>query len=329
GSASEKAYPGGDKQSQNVKSSRGQYKDLQFRHKLPGRDQFNSQKQGPGSSHNYIFDSIKKVELNRNDIVFSEKGKSGNNLLGSGAFSQVFKGTYQGSEVAVKRIQVPLQTRDLSYFISEISILQELKHPNVAMLLGVCSRREKFPLIVMEFVACGNLHTRLHGPGRTDLNREEFYQITQDASAGMLYLHNHQPPVLHLDLKPTNILLGHGARAKVADFGFTKIRFKDDVKLHHRKESPTWMAPELFTSGEITSKADVYSFGMVLWEMLTRQHPYDNFTLFQILECVQANRRPPLPSHCPKMLIEIVQKCWHQNPAKRPGFKVSCDFLVK
>ncbi|RUS77283.1 hypothetical protein EGW08_014947 [Elysia chlorotica] len=271
---------------------------------------------------NYHKEAFKCLGLNKEDISYNE-----DDLCGEGRFSQVFKGTFKGSEVAIKRLKAPLLSKDKNYFKAEVSLLRELKHPCVVELLGFCSA-DSLPVVVLEFMACGNLHSLLHTESRPGLSQVEFYQICQDVSSALLYLHDHQPPVLHLDLKPRNVLLSHGSRAKVADFGFSKLKYEADMKVSRVSKSqlihsaPSWMAPELLAAKEVTAKADVYSFGILLWEMFTREIPYADCTVFQILEQVRLNQRPILPSNSPSGLAGFIQLCWDQNPAARPNFKV-------
>ncbi|XP_059141022.1 uncharacterized protein LOC131928886 [Physella acuta] len=269
----------------------------------------------------YHIENLKKVELNRHDIDFNIS-----DLLGDGTFSQVYKGKYQDSGVAVKQLKTSLVAADRNYFAAEVSMLQELEHPHVVRLLGVCIT-DRLPLIVLEFMSGGNLHTLLHDHTRPSLKHEEYCKIGQDISSGMLYLHQHNPPVLHLDLKSPNVLLGQDLLAKVADFGFSKLKHEADAKMSRAgkpkqpQHAPAWMAPELITIGEVTAKADVYSYGMVLWEMLTRQTPYNGCSVYQVLEQVRMKKRPEIPGHCPTELTRLIERCWDQNPAARPNFK--------
>ncbi|GFO30864.1 protein kinase [Plakobranchus ocellatus] len=275
----------------------------------------------PEMGVSYHKDSHKQAELKKEDISYSE-----DDLCGEGAFSQVFRGNFKGTEVAIKRLKAPLLPRDKNYFLAEVSMLLELRHPRVVMLLGVCST-DSLPLVVLEYMSCGNLHSLLHDTHSSTLSDVEFYQICHDVASGLLYLHSHQPSVLHLDLKPRNVLLSSGNRAKVADFGFSKLKHEADMKVSRLSKSrlmhsiPSWMAPELLVAGEITTKADVYSFGILLWEMYTREMPYAGSTVFQILEQVRRNKRPPVPQDCPAGLGRLIQQCWDQNPAARPKFK--------
>ncbi|ESO93984.1 hypothetical protein LOTGIDRAFT_104546 [Lottia gigantea] len=248
-------------------------------------------------------------------------------LLGEGAFSKVYRGYYQAAEVAVKMLKVPLNAQDKNYFAAEVSLLRDLRHPRVVLLLGVCTDT-KLPLMVLEYMSSGNLFNILHDTRRSPLDHVEFYQISSDIAAGMVYLHNNRPPVLHLDLKSMNVLIGAGNRAKIADFGFSK--HEADLKAAKNKQiqgSPGWMAPELLLNGEVTVKADVYSFGIILWEMVTRKHPYEGCSMFQVCAQVRLNQRPEFPDHCPSELRKLIQKCWHHNPAKRLIFKVSSIFV--
>ncbi|KAK6173233.1 hypothetical protein SNE40_016722 [Patella caerulea] len=264
-------------------------------------------------------DPVRKSEIPQEDIVYKES-----DLLGEGAFSMVYRGTYQAAEVAVKRLKVPLTSQDKNYFAAEVSLLRDLRHPRVVMLLGVCTET-KYPLMLLEYMANGNLFSILHDQNRSPLDHVEFYQIARDITAGMVYLHNYRPPVLHLDLKSMNVLIGAGNRAKIADFGFSKLKHDSDLKTPKQNKeiqgSPAWMAPELLFNGEITVKADVYSFGIILWEMLTRKHPYESCSVFQILERVRLNKRPEIPDFCPNELKELMEKCWHQKPSQRPIFR--------
>ncbi|GFR97664.1 protein kinase [Elysia marginata] len=286
----------------------------------------------------YQKEAFKGLELDKEDISFSE-----NNLCGEGPFSKVFRGTFKGSEVAIKRLKVPLLPRDKNYFKAEVSMLNELRHSCFVELLGFCNT-DNLPLIVLEYMACGNLDSLLHDKSRPDLSVAEFYQICHDVSSALAYLHGHQPPVFHLDLKPRNVLLSHGNRAKVADFGFSKLKHEADMKVSRVSKSqmihsaPLWMAPELLAAREVTAKADVYSFGILLWEMFTREAPYAGCTVFEVkirnarcstnkklenkvLEQVRLNQRPVIPGTCPHGLAGLIQLCWDQNPAARPNFK--------
>ncbi|KAK7495292.1 hypothetical protein BaRGS_00013474, partial [Batillaria attramentaria] len=162
-------------------------------------------------------DPVKKSEIERQDIVFSQS-----DLVGEGAFSQVFRGQYQGAEVAIKRLNTPLSSHDKNYFAAEVSLLRDLRHPRVVLLIGV-SCADRLPIMVLEFMAGGDLYALIHDPRRSWLDHAEFYQIARDVSSGMVYLHNHRPPVLHLDLKSMNVLLTATHRAKIGDFGFSKL----------------------------------------------------------------------------------------------------------
>ncbi|XP_063416470.1 uncharacterized protein LOC134698109 [Mytilus trossulus] len=268
-----------------------------------------------------VTDPLKSLEINSDDIMFDST-----DLVGEGTFSRVYHGVCLGAEVAIKQLKIPLTSHDKNYFAAEVSLLKELHHPRVVQLIGVCTT-DKFPLMVLEFMARGSLYYYLHDPKCESMDHAEYYGVAHDIALGMNYLHQHKPQVLHLDLKSMNVLLDSSGRAKIADFGFSKFRHDADLKaskLSKKKSmcsSPTWMAPELLETGEITTKADVYSFGIILWEMLTRSHPYDGCSVFQILERVRLNKRPEISSNSPPDLSSLIKKCWDQNPAKRPAFK--------
>ncbi|XP_076071320.1 uncharacterized protein LOC143042751 isoform X2 [Mytilus galloprovincialis] len=268
-----------------------------------------------------VNDPLKSLEINSDDIMFDAT-----DLVGEGTFSRVYHGVCLGAEVAIKQLKIPLTSHDKNYFAAEVSLLKELHHPRVVQLIGVCTT-DKFPLMVLEFMARGSLYYYLHDPKCESMDHAEYYGVAHDIALGMNYLHQHKPQVLHLDLKSMNVLLDSSGRAKIADFGFSKFRHDADLKaskLSKKKSmcsSPTWMAPELLETGEITTKADVYSFGIILWEMLTRSHPYDGCSVFQILERVRLNKRPEISTNSPPDLSSLIKRCWDQNPAKRPAFK--------
>ncbi len=146
-------------------------------------------------------------------------------FIGDGAFADVFRGYYSGIEVAVKRLKGLLSSSDESYFNAEVAILRQLIHPNVVLLLGVCRDSEGRPLMVLEYMANGSLFDVLHNFERPGLDHTAFYQISKDMAVGMNFLHRHKPgPILHLDLKSMNVLLDQFGKAKIADFGFSKLK---------------------------------------------------------------------------------------------------------
>ncbi|XP_063724509.1 probable serine/threonine-protein kinase drkD [Symsagittifera roscoffensis] len=275
-------------------------------------------------------DVMSSCELNIEDLQFSEE-----DFLGDGAFADVFYGLYSGKGVAIKRLKGLLSSSDESYFNAEVSLLRELRHPNVVLLLGVCRDREGRPLMVLEYMENGSLFSVLHDFERSGLDHVAFYQISKDTVIGMNYLHKHKPgPVLHLDLKSMNVLLDEYGKAKIADFGFSKLKSNTDsgsenqLSVESRKGSPAWMAPETLQQGKVSTKSDVYSFGIILWEMLTREKPYEGMGLFQVMEGVaKKGLRPVIPGWVPKELTSLINLCWHAQPSQRPSFQEVLDIL--
>ena len=153
-----------------------------------------------------------------------------------------------------------------------------------------------------------------------------------DIAKGMHFMHSLKPPLMHRDLKSLNLLLSEKVEGptdfvnvKVTDFGLTRhLSEENNFRMTGQAGTFHWMAPEVLENDSYSEKADVYSYGIVLWEILAREPPFASYTPFQIIsKVVQDHERPPLskiPEDCPRELIVIMRACWEQNPERRPRF---------
>jgi len=237
--------------------------------------------------------------------------------IGHGSFGQVFKGLWRGTEVAIKRLPVD-SVRDsgtLAEFMKEALIMRQLRHPNVLQVLGACLDP---PCIVMEFMPRGNLFQLIHDLS-APLTLVTIRKIALDVCRGMAYLHGRDPPLIHRDLKPHNLLVDDNWRVKVCDFGLSKFI---EAKRHMTAcGTPAYAAPEVLRNSQYTTSADVYSFGVVLWELLTREILYPGMPPFQIIFSVGTQgTRPTIPPTVPIAWARLVQDCWTEDSTARPSF---------
>ncbi|XP_042225370.1 tyrosine-protein kinase ABL1-like isoform X2 [Homarus americanus] len=264
-------------------------------------------------------DMLNKCEVSVGDVEWRP-----GDVVGEGSFSTVYRGTYCGTEVAVKELKFKLSQDDKNYFRSESALLQQLHHPRVVLLMGVCTGAAR-PFMLLEYLSGGTLYNLIHSTTRERLDHAAYFVVAKDVAQGMNYLHKHEPQVLHLDLKSMNVLLDCYYRAKIADFGFSILRRSRTGSPAQRgsiRGTPAWMAPELLTKGDVSAKCDVYSYAIILWEMLTASHPFKGLDIFQIMETIEAGGRPPLPSSgVSRELKELITSCWAQNPSLRPSFE--------
>ena len=144
-------------------------------------------------------------------------------------------------------------------------------------------------------------------------------KLAYDAARGMNFLHTHSPIIIHRDLKSLNLLVDEDWNLKVSDFGLS--RFKVPTLMTGQCGTYQWMAPEVVRGHSYTEKADVYSFGINLWEIYTRQIPYNQMVPIQAAVAVMnKGLRPELPAHTPPTYRTLVHECWDQNPNLRPSF---------
>ena len=162
---------------------------------------------------------------------------------------------------------------------------------------------------------------------RIEIDFARKLELALDTARGMAYLHKFRPAILHRDLKPENLLLGGDGRIKVADFGVTKTV---GSRMQHGVGTPTWMAPEAILGQDYTLKADVYSFGIVLYEILVRQSAGEGMDPMHIVfEVVNNAHRPTIPSTCLNSpLVPLMQACWDTVPNNRPDFEDILDKLL-
>ncbi|CAN8287486.1 unnamed protein product [Cochlearia groenlandica] len=268
--------------------------------------------------------SIRSLQVIKNDDLEELKE------LGSGTFGTVYHGKWRGTDVAIKRIKRSCfigrsseQERLTSEFWHEAEILSKLHHPNVMAFYGVVKDGPGGTLAtVTEYMVNGSLrHVLL---SNRQIDRRKRLIIAMDAAFGMEYLHSKN--IVHFDLKCDNLLvnLKDPARpiCKVGDFGLSKIKRNTLVTGGVRGTLP-WMAPELLSgsSSKVSEKVDVFSFGIVLWEILTGEEPYANMHYGAIIGGIVNNTlRPGVPSYCDPEWRLLMEQCWAPDPFVRPSF---------
>ncbi|CAH9095889.1 unnamed protein product [Cuscuta epithymum] len=245
------------------------------------------------------------------------------NKFASGRHSRIYRGVYKQRDVAIKLISQPEEDEDLASYLetqfsSEVALLLRLKHPNIITFVAACKKPPVF-CIITEYVPGGSLRKYLHQQEPYSVPLKLVLKLALDIARGMQYLH--ALGILHRDLKSENLLLDENMCVKVADFGISCLESQCGSAKGFTG-TYRWMAPEMIKEKHHTRKVDVYSFGIVLWELLTALTPFDNMTPEQAAFAVcQKNARPPLPSDCPKAFQNLVNRCWASNPHKRPHFQ--------
>ncbi|KAM0944674.1 putative protein kinase TKL-Pl-4 family [Dioscorea sansibarensis] len=242
----------------------------------------------------------------------------------SGAHSSLYHGIYKDQPVAVKIIRQPeddeygvMAARLEKQFTKEVTLLSHLYQRNVIKLVGACKKPPVF-CIIIEYLSGGSLRTFLHKLEHKPLCWRKLIAIALDIARGMEYIHSQG--VIHRDLKPENVLFDQDLCAKIADFGIACEEAYCD-KLAEDPGTYRWMAPEMIKNKPYGHKVDVYSFGLVLWEMVTGTMPYEEMMPIQAaFAVVDKNLRPTIPSECPAAFQALIEQCWALHPDKRPEF---------
>ena len=234
--------------------------------------------------------------------------------LGVGRFGEVWEGLWNNTtSVAVKTMKSG--TVSASEFLQEARLMKRLRHQNLIQLYAVCTREEPI-YIVTELMKHGSLLDYLCGDGRS-LKLPHLIDMSAQVASGMAYLEEQN--YIHQDLAARNILIGENLICKVADFGLARVIYE----AHTGATFPVkWTAPEAALYNRFSIKSDVWSFGIVLYEIISYgQLPYPGMTNEQVLEALQQGYRMPCPIGCPDKLLSIMLNCWQEDPTSRPTFK--------
>lgn len=206
--------------------------------------------------------------------------------IGKGSFGIVRLAIWRGTDVAVKILNNH-DNIDTTEFDTEMTIISKLHHPNILQYLGSCASQKPY-IIVMEHMSNGSLQDHINGPSNTTLTYNMKVDIVKDIAKGLAYLHNRRPQcIIHRDLKPSNILLTVSYKAKIADFGISSLQAKSNEIYQMTGETGTYrfMAPEVMKHSKYSTKVDIWSFGMVIYNIFV-EYPYLSLSLEEIFDCV-------------------------------------------
>ncbi|KAL6546456.1 hypothetical protein OROMI_022177 [Orobanche minor] len=252
---------------------------------------------------------------------------------------EITKGTYRiaswgGTQVAVKIFWEGTADEDkVRAFRDELSLLQKIRHPNVVQFLGAVTQSSPM-MIVTEYLPKGDLHEYLKRKGA--LKPATALRFAMDIARGMNYLHEHKPEaIIHRDLEPSNILRDDSGHLKVADFGVSKLlivanRVKEDRPLTSQDTACRYLAPEVFRNEEYDTKVDVFSFALILQELIEGCPPFCTKQDHEVPKSYVAKERPPFKAPIKFYahgLKELIEECWKENPSHRPTFKQIIPWL--
>ena len=246
--------------------------------------------------------------------------------IGAGAFGEVYEASWRRSRIAVKRLLCQRLTDSARReFVAEMTLMSNLRHPHIVRFLGACL--EPLQMSILFELCATSLYGVLHVQ-KQPLQLEYALSLIRQIGLGIFYLHQCKEPVLHLDLKSANVLLDEHGVAKVADFGLSHIK-KETAVITARMGSPQWTAPEILRGQPHDESADTYSFGVLLYELMSGRLPYEGIDTFQVVMGVITKMlpRPELPSDCPfpQLIQELMRACWREEPGERPRFNKILD----
>ncbi|KAL8576599.1 hypothetical protein ACOMHN_025074 [Nucella lapillus] len=228
--------------------------------------------------------------------------------LGSGAQGAVFLGRLFGEEVAVKKV------RDIKE--TDIRNLRKLNHPNIISFKGVCTQAPCY-CIIMEYCPYGQLYEVLRD-GK-EIPPALVLDWSKQIASGMNYLHSHK--IIHRDLKSPNVLVAKNDVVKISDFGTSREWNEKSTKMSFAG-TVSWMAPEVIRNEPCNEKVDIWSYGVVLWEIITKEIPYKDVDSSAIIWGVGSNSiHLPVPDTCPEGFKLLMQQCWSAKPRNRPSFR--------
>ncbi|KAM3865971.1 protein kinase Npk [Diretmus argenteus] len=246
------------------------------------------------------------VQIKHEDLLFYEN-------CGGGSFGSVYRAVWisQDKEVAVKK---------LLKIDKEAEILSVLSHKNIIQFYGAVLESPNYG-IVTEYASGGSLYEYLSSEQSEEMDMEQIMAWAIHIAKGMHYLHAEAPvKVIHRDLKSRNVVMTADKVLKICDFGASKFL----THTTHMTVVGTfpWMAPEVIQSLPVSETCDAYSYGVVLWEMLTREVPFKGFEGLQVAWLVvEKQERLTIPTSCPASFAELMRKCWQADPKERPQFK--------
>uniref|UniRef100_A0A672SLC3 Hepatocyte growth factor receptor n=1 Tax=Sinocyclocheilus grahami TaxID=75366 RepID=A0A672SLC3_SINGR len=260
-----------------------------------------------GSLQPELLKEVQHVVIAREDLLLHV-----NEIIGRGHFGCVFHGTLlepdgQKQHCAVKSLNRITDIEEVSQFLKEGIIMKDFSHPNVLSLLGICLPSEGSPLVVLPYMKHGDLRNFI---------RDETHMITTKSKSKKF---------VHRDLAARNCMLDESYTVKVADFGLARdVYDKEYYSVHNKngvKLPVKWMALESLQTHKFTAKSDVWSFGVLLWELMTRgAPPYSDVNSFDITIFLLQGRRLLQPEFCPDALYNVMIECWHPKPERRPTF---------
>ncbi|KAJ6708674.1 SERINE/THREONINE-PROTEIN KINASE STY46-LIKE [Salix koriyanagi] len=270
------------------------------------------------SNHmNIPADSIDVWEIDAYQLLFEKK-------IATGSSGDLYKGTFCSQDVAIKVLRGEhLDDKLQREFSQEVLIMRKVRHKNIVQFIGSCTRPPSL-CIVTEFMSGGSMYDFLHKQ-KGSLNLQSLLRVAIDVSKGMNCLH--QNHIIHRDLKSANLLMDENGVVKVADFGVARVQDQTGV-MTAETGTYRWMAPEVIDHELYDHKADVFSFGIVLWELLTGELPYEHLSPLQAaVGVLQQGLRPSIPSHSHPELADLLKRCWQREPFLRPEFSEIIELL--
>ncbi|XP_049304663.1 tyrosine-protein kinase Fer isoform X6 [Bactrocera dorsalis] len=251
-------------------------------------------------------------ELSNDDVVLLEK-------IGRGNFGDVYKAKLKSTkqDVAVKTCRMTLPDEQKRKFLQEGRILKQYDHPNIVKLIGICVQKQPI-MIVMELVPGGSLLNYLRKNSNSLTTRQQM-GMCRDAAAGMRYLESKN--CIHRDLAARNCLVDFENSVKISDFGMSREEEEYIVSDGMKQIPVKWTAPEALNFGKYTSLCDVWSYGILMWEIFSKgDTPYSGMSNSRARERIDAGYRMPTPENTPPEMYRLMLKCWCAEAEARPHF---------